>query len=212
MAGSDHPAAAACLSLDATVSVEDIVARIESEELSYVFVGERHASGPVKRFAVELTNALVDRGHDVGLYVEGFRAGCMPHDAACRSLAGKFNARAFVALLREVRAPVHGIDPPEHDGRVPRMAATIAAGPEAVRVVLVGRAHVVDAGNPDAQLWVYGGGMRYPDPGDLVEAFPRERSLTLTLEPERGDSRPYALRADGCRADYTLAAAATGDY
>ncbi len=190
----------------------DLVARIEEEDLRYVFVGERHGSAPAKRFAGALTNTLLDRGNDVGLYVEGFRTDCDPHDEACPSIARKFNTEAFLALLDEVRAPVHALGPPEKDRRTDRMAATIGGGRERVRVVLVGRSHVVDAGNPDAEHWVYGGGMRYPDPGDLVEAFPREESITLTLGPAVDGGVRFALRADGCLSDYTLAATSTGGY
>jgi hypothetical protein len=102
--------------------------------------GERHAVGPVKRFAVDLAHELADRGHDVGLYVEGFRTDCLRADAACDSLARLFNAEAFRRLLDESRVPVHAIDPPEEDRRAARMAAAIAAGPETIRIVLVGAA------------------------------------------------------------------------
>lgn len=196
---------ALCVPRDTPASVDQIVRRIEEEAIRYVFVGERHEVGPVKRFAAELANALVDRGHDVGLYVEGFRVGCETGHAACSRLARLFNPEAFSALLRESRALVHPLDPVDNDRRAERMAATIASGQETIRVVLVGRSHVVSAWDPDVELRIYGGGKRYPDPGDLAEAFPRHESLTMTLEDgdERGD---YTLRADGCAADYRLAA------
>jgi hypothetical protein len=202
------PAAATCQP-GADVSVAKVVERIASERRRYVFVGERHGSEATKDFAVDLANALAARGLDVGLYVEGFRTDCAPRDAACGSLARLFNPKAFQRLLAEARVPVHAIDPPEKDARAARMAATIASGGEEIRVVLVGRTHVVHAGDPLAELWVYGGGMRYRDPGDVVEAFPAAESLTVALEVGRraaGSGPGYALHTPGCGADYALLA------
>ncbi len=208
--------AALCASSGTVATVGAVVRRIEDEEIRYVFVGERHGIGPVKRFTADLANELVARGHDVGLYVEGFRAGCDPGDESCRDLARLFNGEAFSRLLRESRAPVHPLDPAERDRRTLRMAATIAGGPESLRIVLVGRSHVVSAWDPDAELWVYGGGVRYPDPGDLVEAFPRAQALTMAFEPgsEPGADEidPYRLQVDGCEADYRLVAPRRADY
>ena len=48
--------------------------------------------------------------------------------------------------------------------------------------------------------------MRYPDPGDLVEAFPPDASLTVVLEAGDGTASPYRLLTDGCAADYRLVA------
>jgi hypothetical protein len=92
------------------------------------------------------------------------------------------------------------------------MARSIAAGRESIRVVLVGSAHVLYAGNDGAELWIYGGGLRYPDPGDLVEAFPRCKTLTVGLETADVADAPYRLIQDGCAADYALAAPDTRDY
>lgn len=193
-------------------SLDPIVSRIESEGRRYIFIGERHGDGAAKRFAADLANALDSFGYDVGLYVEGFRTDCAPDDASCPSLARLFNAAAFRDLLSNARVPVHPIDPPQRDGRAGRMAAAIAAGSEAIRVVLIGRSHVVHADDPGAELWVYGGALRYPDPGDVVKAFPRERTLTVALDDsERSASEAtYSLRRDGCRADYALLVAAGG--
>jgi len=201
-----------CLPSGSTVTVEQVVRHLEDDGIRYVFVGENHGSGPAKRFAVELVNRLVDRGHDVGLYVEGFRTDCDPPDDSCRTLARLFNASAFSKLLGESRAPVRPLDPPERDQRAVRMAATIAGGAESIRVVLVGKTHVAHAEDPEAELWIYGGGLRYPNPGDLVEAFPRAESVTVVLEPVDAVDGTYALRADGCKADYALVAPATSAY
>jgi hypothetical protein len=206
---------AACAPAGVDVSVAQVAARVERDGLRFLFVGERHAVGPVKRFAVDLAHELADRGHDVGLYVEGFRTDCSRADAACDSLARLFNAEAFRRLLDESRVPVHAIDPPEEDRRAARMAAAIAAGPETIRIVLVGNSHVAHAGDPLAELWVYGGALRYPDPGDLAEAFPREESLIFaldTVEEAAAPAAPYALRSGGCGADYTVVAANTLVY
>jgi hypothetical protein len=211
-AGRPASVLAACLPAGPEVSVQQVAARVEREGRTYVFVGEQHAVGPVKRFAVDLAHELADRGHEVGLYVEGFRIDCRPSDTACDSLARLFNAEAFGRLLDEARVPVHPIDPPEKDRRAARMAAAIAAGSETIRVVLVGNSHVAHAGDPDAELFVYGGALRYPDPGDLAEAFPREQSLTFSLDTAEGAVAPYSLHDGGCGADYTLVAANTRAY
>lgn len=200
-----------CRSAGSIVTVETIVSQVANDGLKYVFVGERHAVGPAKRFVVELVNALVDEGYDVGLYVEGFRTDCAPRDEACNSLARLFNEEAFGALLTESRAPVRPLDPPESDGRAARMAATIANGSEEIRVALVGNSHVVYADNPEAEFRVYGGAVKYPDPGDLVEAFARPEYVTLALAASQGASG-YSLRVDGCRADYELVVPLTGAY
>jgi len=212
-AGPSAAAFADCVPVGAEVSVQQVAARVEREGLRFLFVGERHAVGPVKRFAVDLAHELAGRGHDVGLYVEGFRTDCPPADVACDSLARLFNAEAFRRLLDESRVPVHAIDPPEEDRRAARMADAIAAGSESIRVVLVGNSHVAHAGDPRAELWVYGGAMRYPDPGDLAEAFPREESLIVALETaEPAVAPPYALLTGGCGVDYTLVASNTPAY
>jgi hypothetical protein len=205
-------ALASCLASGRAASLEEIVDRVQAEDLKYVFVGERHGVGPVKRFAVDLANALAERGSDVGLYVEGFRVGCPPGDRSCPSLARLFNEPAFLTLAGESRAPVHAIDPVERDRRASRMAATVARGVESVRVVLVGRAHVIHAEDSAAELWVYGGTVRYPDPGDLVEVFPRREYLTVGLETAGVGGEPYVLRADGCAVDYVLDAPDTREY
>jgi hypothetical protein len=205
-------ALASCLSSRRIASVSDIVERVRAEHLKYVFVGERHGVGPVKRFAVDLANAFADAGDDVGLYVEGFRTNCRPGDRECPSLALWFNEPAFLTLVGESRAAVHAIDPVERDRRAARMAASVSAGGETIRIVLVGLAHVLHAGNSEAELWVYGGAVRYPDPGDLVEVFPRGESLTVGLETADVAGEPYVLRQDGCAADYVLAAPDTRDY
>jgi hypothetical protein len=189
----------------ASVTLAEIVAKLVGDRPTYLFIGERHPVGPVKRFVVDLSDALIEAGFDVGIYVEGFRTDCSPADDACRSLARAFGADAFYSLLEQARAPVHPIAPPERFERTRRMAERIAAGAETIRIVLVGNSHVLHAGDPDAELWVYGGGMRYPDPGDLVEAFPRQRSLTFALrEGAPPVDRHYVVWANGCDADYTL--------
>lgn len=190
----------------------EVAERVEREGRRYLFVGERHVVGPVKRFAVDLAHELADLGHDVGLYVEGFRTDCPPSDASCDSLARLFNAEAFRRLLEDSRVPVHPIDPPGDDDRAARMASAIGAGQEAVRVVLVGKSHVTHAGDPGAEIWVYGGGMRYSDPGDVAEAFPREESLVFVLDTAEAAAVPYSLRAGGCGADYTLITADSVAY
>ncbi len=212
VAGWRNPAAAACLVEGAVASVPEIVERLERERTRYVFIGEQHGAAAGKRFAVDLANALVDRGHDVGLYVEGFRTDCAPRDAECRSLARLFNAQAFLRLLDESRAPVHPLDPPEKDRRAARMAERIAGGGEAIRIVLVGNSHVRHAGDPAAELPAFGGGMKYPDPGDLVEAFPRAESLTIALSPAPPAAEEYSVRSGGCDADYSLSGAPTATY
>jgi hypothetical protein len=93
------------------------------------------------------------------------------------------------------------------------MAESIAWGSEEIRVVLVGNTHVLHAGNPDAMVPIFGGGVLYPDPGDLAEAFPRQEILTFRLETTSdeieayaliADGESYALLADGCDADYAI--------
>lgn len=207
-------AAGAPLALSAPIHIDQIVQRVGDEHRSYLFVGEVHPDGPVKRFTVDLTNALVDHGYDVGLYVEGFRTDCSPTDPSCESLARIFDREAYLALLRDSKAPVHPIDPPQSRNRAALMAKAIADGPESIRVVLIGNSHVLYAGQPDARLWVFGGGVLYPNPGDVVEAFPRRRSLTFGLQEvaDAGEGRPYSLRAGQCGTDYTLLAAAAKAY
>jgi hypothetical protein len=205
-------AGASCTPSERSSSLDEIVARVKAEQVEYLFVGERHSVGPIKRLAVDLTNALLEDGLDVGLYVEGFRTDCPLRDSSCWSLARAFDVPAFDTLLDESKVQVHAIDPPEGEGRAASMASTIAAGSEAVRVVLVGRSHVVHAGDPEAELWVYGGGLRFPDPGDLVEAFPREKVLTLGLETAEEGARPYSLRESGCGLDYIVATQPGRDY
>jgi len=206
-------------SLSSRASIDVLIEHVEREGIRRVFVGERHDVGPVKRFAADLANALVDRGWDVGLYVEGFRTDCGTAGSPCRDIAGLFNAAAFERLVELSRAPVHPLDPPGRDRRVSEMVGRLAYGQESVQVVLVGRSHVAYAGQPDAKLYVYGGAVRYADPGDLVEAFPRRESLTVTLEVTpsgrvsegSGDAStavypiaPYQIVTDGCVADYRL--------
>lgn len=203
---------ASCPPPGATVSLDDVVDRLEQSGVRYAFVGEQHGVGPVKRFAVDLANALVDRGEDVGLYVEGFRVDCDPRDEACWSLSQAFNRQAFLALLDNSRAPVHPLDPAQGENRVASMAATIAAGAESIKIVLVGTSHVIFAGDPDAVHPVFGGGMLYPDPGDVAEAFPRADTLIFTLDCQGDAVSPYVLRPDGCRADYVVFTAPTGQY
>jgi hypothetical protein len=203
---------AACLPSPRAATIEEVVARIRSERLKYVFVGEQHAAGPVKRFAVDLANALADGGEDVGLYVEGFRTDCRVDDRACPSLARLFNEPAFLTLVAESKASVHAIDPVENDRRAARMAANISAGSESIRVVLVGSAHVLFAGDENAELRIYGGGSRYPDPGDLVESFPRRETLTVGLQTVAVADAPYRLIQNGCAADYVLATPDTRAY
>lgn len=207
-----HGSGSACVPSDRGTSLAEIVARIDAEEVKYVFVGERHDVGPIKKFVVDLANALVESGHDVGLYVEGFRTGCPPADDSCWSLARAFNARAFRTLVDESKASIHAIDPPERDRRTARMAAAIADGPEAVRVVLAGRSHVVFAGDLEAEHWVYGGQLKFPDPGDLAEAFPRQEVLTIGLETSKGSVPSYSLRLSGCAVDYVVTTEPTRDY
>lgn len=206
------PSHASCVPADQASSLEEIVTRVHAEQIKYIFVGERHGVGPIKKFAVDLANALVDSGLDAGLYVEGFRTTCPPRESSCWSLAQTFNGDAFRALLEESKVSVYGIDPPERDRRAARMAATIAAGREAVRVVLVGKSHVVHAGDLDAELWVYGGGLRFPDPGDLAEAFPRQEILTIGLETSRDTLSSYALHRSGCEVDYVVTTEPARDY
>lgn len=201
-----------CGSSGPRATIDEIVSRVASEKVKYVFIGERHGVGPPKRFAVDLVNALVDRGHDVGLYVEGFRTDCALADTSCHRLAGVFNLEAFTTLLGRSRAPVRPLDPPERDSRAARMARTIAEGSESIRVALVGNSHVVHAENPDAELWVYGGGMKYSDPGDLVEAFARADYVTLAFEASESALESYDLRQSGCKADYELLVPPTSGY
>ena len=206
------PARPACRPGDNAASIADIVERARAQGIRYVFVGEQHDVGPVKRFAVDLANALADAGDEVGLYVEGFRTDCEPTDGTCDSLARLFNPAAFHTLLAESKTAVHAIDPVENDRRVARMAATIGAGVEPIRVVLAGSVHVLHAGNDLAELHVYGGGMRYPNPGDLAEAFPRHEYLTVGLETADLTDAPYRVSQSGCAADYVVAAPDTRDY
>jgi len=202
-----------CAPSNEAVSLEELVARVEGDGLRYVFVGERHGSGPVKRFAVELANALDDRGRDSALYIEGFRTNCAPSDAACWSLARWFNPDAFGTLLEEARVPVRPLDPPERDARGLRMAETIAAGSESVRVVLVGRSHVRFAGKDQAEVRVFGGAVRFSNPGDVVEAFPRSESLTIGLvTSQTRDDSESRLLVDGCEFDLVLSTAESRDY
>lgn len=207
------PAAAnaPCGAESRATSVDDLVRRVRGEGLRFVFIGENHGVGPVKRFAVELANALAAEGVDVGLYVEGFRSGCRPGDAGCWSLANAFNAEAFGDLLRHARVPVHPIDPSQRDRRVAKMAAAVAAGDETVRVVLAGNTHVVHADDPEAE-WIVFGGLRYPGPGDLAREFERAEYVTVGLEVEPGDRRTHVLRSGGCGVDYQLLTADVADY
>lgn len=207
-----HPAEAPCAPSGEPVSLDEVVVRIEREGVRYAFVGEQHAVGPVKRFAVDLANAFVDRGVEVGLYVEGFRTDCPPRDEACRSISHAFNRAAFLALLDNSRATVHALDPPPTGERAASMAAIVADGPEAIKIVLVGRSHVVFAGDPDAVHPVFGGAVLYPNPGDLAEAFPRRRTLTFDFEDGVDAGVPYRLRSDGCSGDYVVSAAPTAQY
>jgi len=202
-------------------TIDSLLERVETDDVRYVFVGERHNVGPVKRFAVDLVNALVAAGHDVGLYVEGFRAGCEEGEGRCSELgpdlAMLFNGEAFGRLRAESRAPVYGLDPHGSDRRVERMAETLAAAREEVRVVLVGNSHVVYAGDGEAEHFVYGGSVRFPNPGDLVEAMPHHETVVVALEPAVGEgaprplpaepecAKPYALvEGGGSRSDYRL--------
>lgn len=193
-------------------SIGDIIARIESEHLRYAFIGERHGVGPVKRFAVDLVNGLVDRGHDVGLYVEGFRVGCALDDAACNRLAALFNPGAYRTLSTSSLAPVHPIDPVGREHRAAAMAAAVAAGREPIRVVLLGRSHMLYAGRPGAELKVFGGAVDYPDPGDVAEAFPRRRTVTIAAETVDSLDVPYVVRPGGDDADYVLETTSSGAY
>jgi hypothetical protein len=194
------------------VTLEDVVARVRQEGVRYALVGEHHGVGPVKRFAVDLANALVDCGEDVGLYVEGFRTGCEPRDEGCSSISRVFNREAFLSLLDNSRAPVHPLDPPGGVDRAARMAELIAAGPESIKIVLVGSSHVVFAGDPGAVHPVFGGELLYPDPGDVAEAFPRHEILTFVLECREDAGSPYLLLPGGSGADYLLSTALTGQY
>ena len=194
------------------VSLDEVVERMVQGELKYAFIGERHGIGPVKRFAVDLANALVDAGLDVGVYVEGFRTDCDPRDPSCRDLAAAFNRNAFLALLDHCRAPVHPIDPPCPDERAAAMAAAIAAGREGVKIVLLGRSHVIHAGNPEAAHPIFGGALLYPDPGDVAEAFPADQIVTFDLQSCEEAAGAYLLRAGGCGSDFVVAAPATGRY
>jgi len=210
--GLSFPAVALCPTVDQATSIEEVVARVEIEGLQYIFVGERHGNGPVKRFAVDLANALMERNYDVGLYVEGFRTDCSPRDERCLCLASAFNRPAFLSLLEQSQAPVHPIDPPERDRRAARMAARIAEGPESIRIVLVGLSHVLYAGDPEGRVWTYGGAMQYPDPGDVAEAFPRDKCLLFGLETDKTAVAPYHLHQSGNGTDYLLVTRGTGDY
>ncbi|HEX9638499.1 MAG TPA: hypothetical protein VGB99_13255 [Acidobacteriota bacterium] len=212
LVGAPSWAGALCLSSGRTASVEEIVDRVTGEYRKYIFIGERHWVGPVKRFAVDLANALVDRGYDVGLYVEGFREGCMPQDDPCWSIARAFNERAFLRLLEESKAPVHAIDPSQPEHRAGPMAERIAGGTESIRIVLVGTSHVVHAEDPTAEVWIFGGAMKYANPGDVAEAFPRDQYLTLDLALIEDVAGSYALLQDGCAADYVLATRSTRQY
>ena len=98
-----------CPSSERSSSLSEIVDRVEADRIKYVFVGERHGVGPIKKFAVDLANALVENGRDVGLYVEGFRTNCPPGDGSCWSLARAFNDRAFRTLLDESKASIHDL-------------------------------------------------------------------------------------------------------
>jgi hypothetical protein len=208
------PAAAgsACEPGNEPIALPELVSRIEAADVRYLFVGERHGVGPVKRFVVDLVNALVERGHEVGLYVEGFRTDCgAAADATCWNLARWYNPLAFDTLLAESRATVHAIDPPERSSRGARMAEAIAAGPEALRVVLIGESHVRHAGDSEAELRVFGGALRFPDPGDVAEAFPRSEVLTIGLETD-GAAAPHRVRSDGCGVDYVVTTVESSDY
>jgi hypothetical protein len=207
-----HPAEVPCSPSAEPVTLDDVVARVERDGVHYAFVGEQHGVGPVKRFAVDLANALVDRGGDVGLYVEGFRTDCPPRDETCRTISQSFNRAAFMALLDNSRAQVHPLDPPGDGDRAARMAEVVAAGPESIKIVLVGRSHVIFAGNPDAVHQVFGGAMLYPNPGDVAEAFPRRETLTFNLQAQSDADGPYRLRSDGCGADYLVATTPTAQY
>ena len=207
------PAAAdgRCRATPQPTTLDEVVARVHAEGVRYVFVGERHGVGPVKRFAVDLAHALAADGTDVALYVEGFRSGCAPGDDRCWSLAREFNRTAFDALLAAAEVPVRPLDPPERDRRVERMAETLAAASESVRVVLVGKTHVVHAADADAEWLVYGA-VRYPSPGDLARALATEGSLTIGLELAGETSAPYRLERDGCDVHYVLTTADAADY
>lgn len=204
---------AECIAPERDSSLAEIVQHVHDQGVRYVFVGERHGVGPVKRFAVDLANALLDSGLDVGLYVEGFRTDCPPQYESCWSLARTFNNMAFRTLLDESRAPVHPIDSPHgKKQRAASMAAAVAAGTEQVKVVLVGKSHVLYAGDGEAELWAYGGGLKFPDPGDVVESFPQREVLTFGLVTSRDIAAPYALRANGCAVDYVVTTLDTDRY
>ncbi|HVS13256.1 MAG TPA: hypothetical protein VMV46_04995 [Thermoanaerobaculia bacterium] len=204
-------AGSACEPGNEPIALTELVSRIEAADARYLFVGERHGVGPVKRFAVDLVNALVERGHEVGLYVEGFRTDCALEDSTCRTLASWFNPLAFDTLLLESRATVHAIDPPQRSSRGARMAEAIAAGSEAVRVVLIGDSHVRHAGDSEAELLVFGGALQFPDPGDVAEAFPRSEVVTIGLETS-GGAGSRRMRADGCAVDYVVTTFDSSDY
>ncbi|MEZ5330843.1 MAG: hypothetical protein R2991_02050 [Thermoanaerobaculia bacterium] len=176
-----------------------MLTRVERDRPHYLFIGERHAVGPVKKFTVDLVNGLVDRGLDVGLYVEGLSTRCPPRALECSRLAPLFNAEAFRSLLDESRAVVHPLDPPGSADRAASMAAEIEWGSEDVRVVLVGNTHVRFAGRPDATLPIFGGGLLYPDPGDLAEGLPLRDTLTFVLETTDDGTRRRARGVLGGR-------------
>lgn len=202
--------------IDATL--DDVLTRVERDRPHYLFIGERHAVGPVKKFTVDLVNGLVDRGLDVGLYVEGLSTRCPPRALGCSRLASLFNPEAFRSLLDESRAIVHPIDPPSSRDRAASMAAAIQWGSEDVRVVLAGNTHVRFAGRPDVTLPIFGGGALYPDPGDLAEAFPLRDTLTFVLETtsdlvrDEGAFDEYSVVAEGCEADYAVRTRSTRVY
>lgn len=206
------PLHADCSSSGQEVSLDALVEHMLQGRPRYAFIGESHGIGPVKRFAVDFANALVDQGVEVGVYVEGFRTDCDPRDEGCPSLARTFNRDAFLSLLDLCRAPVHPIDPPTPEGRTAAMAATIAAGGEGLKIVLVGRSHVVHAGDPDAVHRVFGGAMEYPDPGDLAEAFPKHEIVTFDLQADDDQVDSYLVRSGGCGADFVVATAPIGRY
>jgi len=212
LAGSGVSAGDGCSGPTSPVTVDDLVSRIEEGRLRYAFVGERHGIGPVKRFVVDLANALVDRGHDVGVYVEGYRVGCDLDDPSCNRLASAFNPEAYRALVGASKALVHPIDPDSAGDRARRMAETVAAGSEEIRVVLVGASHVLFATDPEGEVPIFGGALRYPDPGDVAEAFPRGSYLTVGLRTVDRLEAGYAVRSGGCGSDYTVETERTGRF
>ena len=126
MLGAPVELTAECSASDAEATVDAIVRQVEDGRIRNVFVGERHGVGPVKRFVVDVANALTDRGHDVGLYIEGFDRGCAPGSTTCTGrVAEAFNAEAFATLRAESRAAVRPLDPLEKDRRTARMASMI---------------------------------------------------------------------------------------